>query len=167
MADCESVASELITFISDSCDTLEQLYKAVDLDDREMEDARNEFEEAAGEEKDCVENLLDALGYIIRYSGDNIANCFMNMISSMCTKYMNSQFEYIRFVGICPMDDMMLYAPSVVQGIVGDILNFFGSNMNCEDPALRQAVLFGIKIIVEKYPNAIQANSSVCLHPSY
>ena len=33
--------------------------------------------------------------------------------------------------------------------------------MTCEDPSLRQAVLFGIKIIVEKYPQNLQAASHV------
>ena len=131
------------------------------MDDRDLEDARNEFEEAAGEEKDCIENLLDCLGYIIRYCGDAIAPCFNTIISPMCQKYMSSSYEYIRFVGICPIDDMMLYATSVVSGLVADILAFFGSNMTCEDPSLRQAVLFGIKIIVEKYPQNLQAASHV------
>lgn len=140
---------------------LERLYTAVDFNDRDLEDARNEFEEAAGEEKDCTENLLDCLGYIIRYCGVNIAACFSSVINELCTKYMNSQFEYIRFVGLCPIDDMMLYATPVVRDLVPSILTFLGNNMNCEDPWLRQAVLFAIKIVVEKYPEMIQSNCNV------
>ena len=63
-----SVVENLLEFLKESVEILEAMYKEVDFEDREMEDARNEFEEAAGEEKDCVENLLDALGYIIRSS---------------------------------------------------------------------------------------------------
>lgn len=140
---------------------LEKLYTAVDFDDRELEDARNEFEEEAGEEKDCVENLLDCLGYVIRNCGDAIAPCFNSIISGMCNKYMTSKFEYIRFVGICVIDDMMLYASNVVQQLVPDIVAFLGNNMTCEDPCLRQAVLYGIKIVVDKYPNMIQATCNV------
>lgn len=158
---CQTTASKLVEFITDSCDVLEKLYTAVDFDDRELEDARNEFEEEAGEEKDCVENLLDCLGYVIRNCGDAIAPCFMDVISGMCNKYMTSKFEYIRFVGICVIDDMMLYAPNVVQQLVPDIVAFLGNNMTCEDPCLRQAVLYGIKIVVDKYPNMIQATCNV------
>lgn len=158
---CQTTASKLVEFITESCDVLEKLYTAVDFDDRELEDARNEFEEEAGEEKDCVENLLDCLGYVIRNCGDAIAPCFNSIISGMCNKYMTSKFEYIRFVGICVIDDMMLYASNVVQQLVPDIVAFLGNNMTCEDPCLRQAVLYGIKIVVDKYPNMIQATCNV------
>ena len=63
-----SVVENLLEFLKESVELLEAMYKEVDFEDREMEDTRTEFEEAAGEEKDCVENLLDALGSIIRSS---------------------------------------------------------------------------------------------------
>lgn len=53
------------------------------------------------------------------------------------------------------MDDMLLYASPIMNDFVPSMLNYFSQHMNCEDPALRQAVLFGIKIIVEKYPQMI------------
>lgn len=145
------VVKNLLDFLEDSVKVLEAMYQEIDFEDRDLEDARNEFEEEAGEEKNCVENLLDALGYIIRFTGNSIAPLYQQYIAPFCSKYMASQFEFIMFVGVCSMDDMMLYASEVVSGVMGDVLSFFFNHVRCEDPSLRQAVLFGIKVAVEHY----------------
>ena len=121
-----SVVENLFEFLKESVEILEAMYKEVDFEDREMEDARTEFEEAAGEEKDCVENLLDALGSIIRFAGNAIAPLDQQYISPFCAKYMASPFAFILFVGVCSMDDLdlMLYAPDVVAPVVNDLLGF-------------------------------------------
>ena len=125
-----SVVENLLEFLKESVEILEAMYKEVNFEDREMEDARTEFEEAAGEEKDCVENLLDALGSIIRFSGNAIAPLDkpyiapldQQSIAPFCAKYMASPFAFILFVGVCSMDDLMLYAPDVVAPVVNDLL---------------------------------------------
>ena len=53
-----SLVTMLHQCIDESVKVLETMYKEIDFNDREMDDARNEFEEAAGEEKDCVECLM-------------------------------------------------------------------------------------------------------------
>ena len=158
-----SVVENLFEFLKESVEILEAMYKEVDFEDREMEDARNEFEEAAGEEKDCVENLLDALGSIIRFAGNAIAPLDQQYISPFCAKYMASPFEYILFVGVCSMDDLMLYAPDVVAPVVNDLLGFFHQHMHCEDPALRQAVLFGVKVAIERFHAVVAPQAQAIL----
>ena len=157
------VVKNLLDFLEDSVKVLEAMYLEIDFEDRDLEDARNEFEEEAGEEKNCVENLLDALGYIIRFAGNSIAPLYQQYIAPFCSKYMASQFEFIMFVGVCSMDDMMLYASEVVSGVMSDVLSFFFNHIRCEDPSLRQAVLFGVKVAVEHYPALITSQAQSIL----
>ena len=157
------VVKNLLDFLEDSVKVLEAMYQEIDFEDRDREDARNEFEEEAGEEKNCVENLLDALGYIIRFAGSSIAPLYQQYIAPFCSKYMASQFEFIMFVGVCSMDDMMLYASEVVSGVMSDVLSFFFNHIRCEDPSLRQAVLFGVKVAVEHYPALITSQAQSIL----
>ena len=156
-----TILKSLIDDLVDSANVLEELYKSIDFDQRDLEDARTEFEEAAGDEKLCVENLLDSIGYVIRFFGDQLASVYQETILPFCQKYMGSPFEYIRFIGACSIDDMMLYAPSTASAFVGDAMNFFTQNMNCEDPALRQVVLFGIKIAIENFCDSIRGNAKM------
>ena len=150
-----SLVTMLHQCIDESVKVLETMYKEIDFNDREMDDARNEFEEAAGEEKDCVECLLDAMGYVIRYTSVQIQPLFAEKLLPSCQQAMQSSFEYIQFTGVCTMDDMLLYASPIMNEFVPPMMNYFSQHMNCEDPALRQAVLYGIKIIVEKFPAII------------
>ena len=169
-----SVIELLASAITDSVNILEETYKAIDFNDRDQEDARNEFEETVGEEKGCVENLMDAVSFVIRLMGVNIQPLFEKFIQPICMRYMQSPFEYIKFTGVCMMDDMMLYATPCMTGYVMDMMTFFSQNMQCEDPALRQCVLFGIKIVVEKYTELIAPQARVrsemkciCLYDYY
>ena len=156
-----SIIEMLASVITDSVNTLEETYKAIDFNDRDQEDARNEFEETVGDEKGCVENLMDAVSFVIRLMGSNVQPYFDKFIKPICTKHMQSPFEYIKFTGVCMMDDMMQYATSCMTGYVMDMMNFFSQNLQCEDPALRQCVLYGIKIVVEKYSELIAPQARV------
>lgn len=111
-----TVLKSLIDYLVDSANVLEESYKEIDFDQRDLEDARMEFEEVVGDEKLCVENLLDAIGYIIRHYGDQLASVYQEMILPFCQKYMASPFEYIRFIGACSIDDMLLFAPGTSAG---------------------------------------------------
>ena len=146
-----TVLKSLIDYLVDSANVLEESYKEIDFDQRDLEDARMEFEEVVGDEKLCVENLLDAIGYIIRHYGDQLASVYQEMILPFCQKYLASPFEYIRFIGACSIDDMLLFAPGTSAALVSDAMAFFTQNMACEDPALRQVVLFGIKVTLENF----------------
>ena len=110
-----------------------------------------------------MENLLDALGYIIRFAGNSIAPLYQQYIAPFCSKYMASQLEFIMFVGVCSMGDMMLFASEVVSGVMSDVLSFFFNHIRCEDPSLRQAVLFGVKVAVEHYPALITSQAQSIL----
>ena len=44
------VVKNLLDFLEDSVKVLEAMYQEIDFEDRDLEDARNEFEEEAGEE---------------------------------------------------------------------------------------------------------------------
>ena len=150
-----SIVTTLQESIDDSVKMLEAMYKEVDLDDREMEDARNEFEEAAGEEKNCVENLMDAMNYVIRLTGEKIQPLFQEKMLPSIQRDMESPFEYIQFAGVCTMDDMFQNAPCVMGNFVQPMLEYYSQRMGCDDPALRQAVLYGLKIIVERFPEQV------------
>ena len=156
-----SIVEMLAANITEGVDILQAAYKAVDFNDREMEDARNEFEEEVGDEKNCVEYLLDAVSYCIRLAGTNMEPLFQKYIKPMCEKYMQSNFEYIKFVGVCMMDDMLQYATYCMGNYVNDMMNVYSQHMQCEDPSLRQCVLYGIKVVVEKYPAAISQQARV------
>ena len=154
------IAQFLLESVQDCTKALEEMYAVIDFDDRDMDDARNEFEEDAGEEKECIEFLLEAYSYYVRIAGANIL-ASIEIIQQMANAYMSSNFEYIRFIGVCLLDDLIKYNPSTIEGIIPQVLDFFGNNMQCEDPALRQAVLYGIKLIVEQYPAVIQPQCQV------
>ena len=81
-----SVVENLLEFLKESVEILEAMYKEVDFEDREMEDTRTEFEEAAGEEKDCVENLLDALGSIIRSSRPAVHRSLLRQVHGLALR---------------------------------------------------------------------------------
>lgn len=154
-----TVLKSLIDYLVDSANVMEECYKNIDFDQRDLEDARMEFEEVAGDEKLCVENLLDAIGYIIRHYGDQLASVYQEMLLPFCQKYMNSPFEYIRFIGSCSIVDMLLFATGTSASLVGDAMAFFTQNMMCEDPALRQVVLFGIKVTLENFHQQLLGNA--------
>ena len=129
-----SVVENLLEFLKESVEILEAMYKEVDFEDREMEDARTEFEEAAQARRRTAWRTfwtrwapssapLDQQS-IAPLDQQSIAPLDQQSIAPFCAKYMASPFAYILFVGVCSMDDLMLYAPDVVAPVVNDLLGF-------------------------------------------
>ena len=119
-----SVVENLLEFLKESVEILEAMYKEVDFEDREMEDARTEFEEAAQARRRTAWRT-----FWTRWAPSSapldqqsIAPLDQQSIAPFCAKYMASPFAFILFVGVCSMDDLMLYAPDVVAPVVNDLL---------------------------------------------
>ncbi|CAD7695704.1 unnamed protein product [Ostreobium quekettii] len=145
----------------------------------QQQEEHDEYEAEALDEEDEEENeMIDevgsCIGAFLKKFNDAVLPLLETLMPILGTLLEKTRTPAERRIGICVMIDVLEHSPAGGDKYVREVLPILMEAMREEDPDLRQCAVFGVGVVVTKFPqifktyvnNVIPILISILQHPS-
>ncbi|KAK8810653.1 hypothetical protein WA158_007228 [Blastocystis sp. Blastoise] len=164
----QELMDSFVSYLRDCVSAITSYYEDIDKEDREEQEQLDELEDDISILKENLEHLIDSLGYIIKLENIRVMNEYNTLVLPMADEFMSNKLGLIQFVGLCPIDDFFEYCSTdLIAPLVPRYLPFMLKNGSNVDPFLRQASLYGLKVLVDKHSQLVSTQVAAIVKSLY